>query len=100
MSYNLIDWFIDAVDRGKCQSCKGFTLERVDDFEAQCYSCGRWYCGYDLGHTHDSLIELSTSYQREKRQYHQTQKYTEMRFEEQIAHSPKSFEDYGDYPED
>ena len=98
LNYELIDWFLDAVERGQCQSCKGFTLERMGTFEAQCYSCGRWFVGYDIGRAHSDLIHLSTSYQREETRRGHGQTYDQQRFEDELTHTPKSPEDYGDFP--
>jgi len=99
MSYNLHDWFIDACDRGKCFSCKGFTLERMGSMEAQCYSCGRWFSGFDLGYSDAELMHLSTAYQKVQDQRHQAETYVNMRYEEELSRTPKSYEDYGNSPE-
>jgi len=98
MSYDLQDWFIDAVDRGQCLHCKGFTLERYG-LEVQCYSCGRWFSGYDIGRSFTELMHLSTTYQKQQRQREHVQTYESMSFEEQLAHTPESPEDYGNSPE-
>jgi len=97
--YDLTDWFLDAMDRGQCMSCKGFTLERMGTLEAQCYSCGKWYVGYDLGQSQCELRHLSTSHQHEKRQRTYGQTHENMRFEEELSYSPEPHDDYGDYPE-
>jgi len=99
LSYDLIDWFLDAVDRGQCLSCKGFTLDLLGD-AAQCYSCGKWFCGYDIGSSYSSIIELSTTYQRQQNQRQSGQNYVSERFEEELSKTPKSPEDFGEYPEE
>lgn len=94
MSYSIQDWFIDAGERGQCLCCKRYTLERRDIMEAQCYSCGRWYVGYEMGYCDSELLPLSTAYQHEVRQREHSQKYADMKFEEQMSYSPPSYEDY------
>ncbi len=98
MNYDLHDWFLDACERGQCLSCKGFTLER-SGLEAQCYSCGRWFAGYDVGRSESELRHLSTAHQKQERQRQHGQSYDNMRFEEEMSFTPESPEDYGDYPE-
>jgi len=98
MSYSLHDWFLDAVDRGQCLSCKGFTLERCG-LVAQCYGCGRWFSGYDIGHAYSDLRDLSTAHQKQKKQRQHGQSYDSEKFEEKMSSGPESPEDYGNYPE-
>jgi len=99
MSYNLMDWFIDACDRGQCLSCKGFSLERMGDCEAQCYGCGRWFDGYDLGRYYGELLHLSTAHQKQQSQREHMPTYDHMRYEEELSKVPESYENYGNLPE-
>jgi hypothetical protein len=95
MSYTLVDWAIDAFDRGQCFVCKGFALERMGADEAQCYSCGRWFSVFALGYSDAELMHLSTAYQKEerRRQAQGIESYESMKFVERMSYVPEVNED-------
>lgn len=101
MSYTIVDWLIDASDRGQCLACKGFTLERMSSTEAQCYSCGRWFSGFAIGYSDAELMHLSTAYQKEERRKNQGggDTYMAMKFVEKMSVTPEVDEDFGHSPE-
>ena len=100
LSYNMQDWFLDVCDKSRCLSCRGFTIERVDSVTAQCYSCGRWYDGYEMGRAFSDLVHLSTTHQeREKRRQHRDDPAA-MNFEQELSYAPGTMENVGSYPGD
>jgi len=98
--YTLTDWLIDVMEHGLCQSCGNFGLERMGDFEAQCYRCGKWHSGYDLGRSHTELLHLSTQYDRQRQRNYHKNKYEDghsMRFEQELMDYPELPTDIDDF---
>ena len=65
--------------------------------EAQCYSCGRWHSGYDIGHAYSELMHLSTQYQKAQlqRKYSYSggaQTADAMHFEDSLSQTPEVVE--------
>jgi len=66
MAYSILDWAIDAKATGKCLGCGGFKLDKgPEKTDLQCYKCGRWCSGSEMGYTDTVLITLSDHVQGE-----------------------------------